>query len=146
MSELVIKNLHVSIENKEILKGLDLTVKQGEIHAIMGPNGTGKSTLAYTSDGASQAIRSPKAKSGSRDKTCSNWSLTNARGRDFPRFSVSGFHPRRDGGELPAHGDQCPPPRAPIPKIRACPSLSFARCSKRRWNCSRWIMPLPGVI
>jgi Fe-S cluster assembly ATP-binding protein len=48
MSELVIKNLHVSIEDKEILTGLDLTVKQGEIHAIMGPNGTGKSTLAYT--------------------------------------------------------------------------------------------------
>jgi Fe-S cluster assembly ATP-binding protein len=48
MSELVIKNLHVSIETKEILKGLDLTVKQGEVHAIMGPNGTGKSTLAYT--------------------------------------------------------------------------------------------------
>ena len=48
MSELVIKNLHVSIEDKEILKGVDLTVRQGEIHAIMGPNGTGKSTLAYT--------------------------------------------------------------------------------------------------
>lgn len=48
MSELVIKNLHVSIEDKEILKGLDLTIKQGEVHAIMGPNGTGKSTLAYT--------------------------------------------------------------------------------------------------
>ncbi len=48
MSELVIKNLHVSIEGKEILKGVDLTVRQGEIHAIMGPNGTGKSTLAYT--------------------------------------------------------------------------------------------------
>ncbi len=48
MSELVIKNLHVNIENKEILKGVDLIVKQGEIHAIMGPNGTGKSTLAYT--------------------------------------------------------------------------------------------------
>jgi Fe-S cluster assembly ATP-binding protein len=48
MSELVIKNLHVSIGNKEILTGVDLTVKQGEIHAIMGPNGTGKSTLAYT--------------------------------------------------------------------------------------------------
>jgi Fe-S cluster assembly ATP-binding protein len=48
MSELVIKNLHVSIEGKEILKGVDLTVKQGEVHAIMGPNGTGKSTLAYT--------------------------------------------------------------------------------------------------
>ncbi len=48
MSELVIKNLHVSIDGKEILKGLDLTVEQGKIHAIMGPNGTGKSTLAYT--------------------------------------------------------------------------------------------------
>jgi Fe-S cluster assembly ATP-binding protein len=48
MSELVVKNLHVKIEDKEILKGVDLTVKQGEIHAIMGPNGTGKSTLAYT--------------------------------------------------------------------------------------------------
>jgi Fe-S cluster assembly ATP-binding protein len=47
MSELMIRNLHVSIEGKEILKGLDLTVGQGEVHAIMGPNGTGKSTLAY---------------------------------------------------------------------------------------------------
>jgi Fe-S cluster assembly ATP-binding protein len=48
MSQLEIKNLHVNIENKEILKGLSLTIKQGEVHAIMGPNGTGKSTLAYT--------------------------------------------------------------------------------------------------
>lgn len=48
MSQLDIRNLHVSIEGKEILKGLDLTVEQGKIHAIMGPNGTGKSTLAYT--------------------------------------------------------------------------------------------------
>ena len=48
MSQLEIKNLHVSIEDKEILKGLSLNINQGEIHAIMGPNGTGKSTLAYT--------------------------------------------------------------------------------------------------
>ncbi len=48
MSQLEIKNLHVSIEDKEILKGLTLTIKKGEVHAIMGPNGTGKSTLAYT--------------------------------------------------------------------------------------------------
>lgn len=43
---LSIKDLHVSINNKEIIKGLNLEVKAGEIHAIMGPNGTGKSTLA----------------------------------------------------------------------------------------------------
>lgn len=48
MSQLEIKDLHVSIEDKEILKGVTLTIKQGETHAIMGPNGTGKSTLAYT--------------------------------------------------------------------------------------------------
>jgi Fe-S cluster assembly ATP-binding protein len=47
MSQLEVKNLHVGIDGKEILKGLDLTVEQGKIHAIMGPNGTGKSTLAY---------------------------------------------------------------------------------------------------
>jgi Fe-S cluster assembly ATP-binding protein len=43
---LTIKGLHVRIEDKEILKGVDLVIKGGEVHAIMGPNGTGKSTLA----------------------------------------------------------------------------------------------------
>ncbi|MFZ3576741.1 Fe-S cluster assembly ATPase SufC [Virgibacillus sp. DJP39] len=45
-STLEIKNLHVSIEDSEILKGVNLTIKGGEFHAVMGPNGTGKSTLA----------------------------------------------------------------------------------------------------
>lgn len=45
-STLTIKDLHVAIEGKEILKGVNLEVKGGEIHAIMGPNGTGKSTLS----------------------------------------------------------------------------------------------------
>lgn len=46
MSILEIKNLHAEVEGKEILKGVDLVIKGGETHAIMGPNGTGKSTLA----------------------------------------------------------------------------------------------------
>ena len=58
---LVIKDLQASIEEKQILKGINLTVKPGEVHAIMGPNGSGKSTLsavltgnpAYTVDGGS---------------------------------------------------------------------------------------------
>lgn len=44
---LEIRNLHVAVEDKPILKGVNLTVKQGEVHALMGPNGTGKSTLSY---------------------------------------------------------------------------------------------------
>ncbi|MHB8807885.1 MAG: ATP-binding cassette domain-containing protein, partial [Anaerolineaceae bacterium] len=48
MIGLEIKELHVQVEDTEILHGINLIVPSGEVHAIMGPNGTGKSTLAYT--------------------------------------------------------------------------------------------------
>ena len=53
MPLLEVKNLHVEIDGKKILNGLDLTIEKGKVHAVMGPNGSGKSTLAYVLAGKS---------------------------------------------------------------------------------------------
>ena len=68
MPDLQIRNLHVSAEGKEILKGLDLEVSRGEIHALMGPNGSGKSTLANAIMGH-PALEITEGRSSSRART-----------------------------------------------------------------------------
>ena len=94
MSELEIRNLHVSIDDKEILKGVDLSVKQGEVHALMGPNGTGKSTLAYALMGH------PSYQITEGGPACSPGIV--------PGFPVPRVHPGCDSRQFLANGSQRP--------------------------------------
>ena len=83
MSVLDIKNLEVSINEKQILKGLNLEIKSGEIHAVMGPNGAGKSTLAsaimghpkYEVDGGSILLDGEEVLEMEVDEKSSCWTI-----------------------------------------------------------------------
>ena len=82
MSILQIRNLHVSVEGKEILKGINLEIKTGEFHVIMGPNGTGKSTLASTVMGHYK-YEVTKGESLWTAKTCWRCRLTKDRAKAY---------------------------------------------------------------
>ena len=103
---LEIRDLHAAVEGKEILKGIDLTVRQGEVHALMGPNGSGKSTLANVLMGRpSYTVTAGEILFAGEDIT----SLTadkRAQLGPVPGVPVPDRDPRRVGRELPALGVQ----------------------------------------
>jgi Fe-S cluster assembly ATP-binding protein len=88
---LEIRNLHVNAENKEILRGINLTVNSGEIHSIMGPNGSGKSTLAQVLAGREIFRGHRRGDSSIRRQDLLEMAPEDrAREGMFHRFSVSG--------------------------------------------------------
>ena len=106
MSQLEIKDLHVGIDGKEILQGVNLTVKQGEIHAIMGPNGTGKSTLAYALMGHPSYTVTQGEVLFKGQNVLELEPDERSRLGIFPGLPVSRCDSRRDRGELPADGPE----------------------------------------
>lgn len=141
--ELVVKDLHVSVEGKEILKGLSLEIAKGEIHALMGPNGSGKSTFANTLMGH------PKYEVTSGEILFRGENVlemeTDARARAglfmafqypvaIPGLTFANFLRAALNARIaPTAGED-----GKMPKKKGIPRRSSASCCVRRWRCSRW--------
>ena len=106
MADLEIRDLHVRIEEREILRASTSTSRRGEIHALMGPNGSGKSTLANTLLGP-PLLRDHRGHDHLQGRGHHRGRAARAReGGTVPRLPVPRLDPGRVGRELPAHGDQ----------------------------------------
>jgi Fe-S cluster assembly ATP-binding protein len=131
--QLVIKDLEVSAGERKILKGLSLTVAQGEVHALMGPNGSGKTSLAYA------LLGHPEYRVTAGDISWQGQSIVKlspdkrARAGLFLAFQ----YPSAIPGVTVASFLRSHRPRTTARRCRSTPasrSRSSARCSRRRWR------------
>ena len=107
MALLEVKNLHVEVDGKKILNGLDLTVEKGSVHAIMGPNGSGKSTLAHVLAGK-DAYEVTEGQVLFNGENILDMDARRARHQGpVSRLPVSARNPRRRHHDLSAHRAQC---------------------------------------
>ena len=103
---LEIKNLHVNVDGREILKGLDLTLPAGEVHAIMGPNGSGKSTLAYVLAGKNDYEVTAGSITWNGQDLLAMEPVRARRRRRVPRLPISDGDSGRRHHDLPARGGE----------------------------------------
>jgi Fe-S cluster assembly ATP-binding protein len=141
--DLLVKDLHVSVEGKEILKGLSLEVNKGEVHALMGPNGSGKSTFANTLMGH------PKYEVTKGDILFKGESIlekeTDERARmglfmafqypvAIPGLTFGSFLRAALNARLAPSGGE----NGHVPTKKGIRRRSSARSCAPRWRCSRW--------